>query len=351
MSPNVRKWLLIGGGSIAGLLILLCLVFFLLIRPMGGISGAVGGAAPLAPEEAARQDFDGSFNSIQPSSGGEVFPPGAPAAVDAVAEPQFAAQATQGAVGGGTGGGNQAQIERLIVKNGNISVYVSNTFEARNQILGHVNQLAGEGAFVVSVNESGGGGDVSPYISIVIRVPVTRFDESMKLIADMAAEGTTAQRSETADDVTNQFVDIAARVEALELARDRLQQIMAEAQNTNDLLIAEQQLAQREAEINALKGQMQYLEQTAALSSITVSLQPYILSQPVDTSWQPGETLRRAFDDLIDGLRDFADFLIYFAVAVLPFLVIVGLIIFGVVRFVMTLVRRGRAKQAASQDD
>src|SRR5258705_2754843 len=116
---------------------------------------------------------------------------------------------------------------------------------------------------------------------------------------------------------------------------------MAEAQNTNDLLIAEQQLAQREAEINSLKGQMQYLEQTAALSSITVSLQPYILSQPVDTSWQPGETLRRAFDDLIDRMRDFADFLIYFAVAVLPFLLILVLTIFAIVLILIVRVRPG----------
>src|SRR6185503_11405814 len=104
-------------------------------------------------------------------SAGEVFPAGAPA-VDAVVDPQFAAQPTQGAGGGGTGGGDQAQIDRLIVKNGNVSVYVTNTYESRNQIIGHVNQLAGEGAFVVSVNESGGGGDVSPYINIVLRVPV-----------------------------------------------------------------------------------------------------------------------------------------------------------------------------------
>ena len=345
MSPNVRKWLLIGGGSIAGLLMVLCLVFFLLVRPMGSPlpSAAGGGYAPLSPEEAQRQ-------AIEQPSAGEIDAFGGGVANDVAAAPQFAAQATQGA---GGGGGDQAQIQHLIVKNGTVTVNVTNTYEARNQIIGQVNQMAGDGAFVVSSQESGGGGDVSPYISMVIRVPVDRFDETMEFVSKMAAEGTTAQRSETADDVTNQYVDVKARVEALELAKTRLEQIMAESQNTNDLLIAEQQLAQREQEINALKGQMQYLEQTAALSSITVSLQPYILSQPVDTSWQPGETLRRAFDDLIDGLRGFADFLIYFAVAILPFLIIAGLIIYGVVRLVTSRVRRNRAMPDAmsEQDD
>src|SRR5262245_56169047 len=107
MSPNVRKWLLIGGGSVAGLLLVLCLVFFLLIRPISyGVTGAAGGggALPMAPEEAARQDVDGSVSNFAPSAG-EVFPAGAPPAVDSVAQPEFAAQPTQGA-GGGTGGGD-----------------------------------------------------------------------------------------------------------------------------------------------------------------------------------------------------------------------------------------------------
>jgi hypothetical protein len=132
----------------------------------------------------------------------------------------------------------------------------------------------------------------------------------------------------------------------MEAARDRLKEIMSEAQNTNDLLLAEQQLTQREAEIEALKGRMQYLEQSAALSSINITLQPYVLSQPVDSSWRPAETVREAFDALLRSLRGFGDFLIIFVIAVAPWLLIAGLIIYGIYRFIRGRVLRSRARNA-----
>jgi hypothetical protein len=121
-------------------------------------------------------------------------------------------------------------------------------------------------------------------------------------------------------------------------------EIMAESQNAEDLLNAEQQLTQREAEIASIKGQMQYLSQSAALSAISISLQPYLLSQPVDNSWRPAETVRRAWESLLGSLRDFGDFVITFGIAVLPWLVVVGLVIFGIVRFAVSRARKAQGK-------
>ena len=75
-------------------------------------------------------------------------------------------------------------------------------------------------------------------------------------------------------------------------AFERLLEIMENAQTTEELLQAEYQLTQREAEIESIKGRMQYLSESARLSSISISLQPYILSQPVDSTWRPAESSR-----------------------------------------------------------
>jgi hypothetical protein len=146
--------------------------------------------------------------------------------------------------------------------------------------------------------------------------------------------------------VTDEYVDLAARVESLETARQRLLEIMEGALVTEELLQAEQQLTQREAEIESIRGRMQYLQQSAALSRIDITLQPYILSQPVDTSWRPAETVRRAFDALLGGLEGLADFLIYFVIAILPFLAFFVVIIYGIVRFVMRRIQVRRARKA-----
>jgi Flp pilus assembly protein TadB len=156
--------------------------------------------------------------------------------------------------------------------------------------------------------------------------------------------------NESADDVTEEYVDLEARLESLEAARQRLLEIMEEARNTEDLLQAEQQLTQREAEIESIKGRMQYLEQSARLSSIWIELQPYILSQPVGEQWRPAETARRAVDTLADGLRGFGDFLIFFAIAVLPWLVAIGLVFLLLVVLIRWRVRVRRARHAAGSE-
>jgi hypothetical protein len=172
-----------------------------------------------------------------------------------------------------------------------------------------------------------------------IRVPVDQFDHVMDAIAEMSVE--VINSNENAQDVTEEYVDLEGRVEALEAARDRLMEIMSDADFTEDLLMAEQQLTMREAELEALYGRLNYLSESARLSRIYIDLQPYELFEPIDTSWKPAQTFRYAVEDLIDSMQGFADFMITFGILVLPWLVFFGLIIWGVV----ALVRSRRQKK------
>ena len=241
--------------------------------------------------------------------------------------------------------------ERLIIRTGNISMAVEDTLAVQATIEDMVEQMAAEGAFVVSAQEHGGIEGSQPYITISIRIPAARFSETMDRLADLAVN--VNSRNESAQDVTEEYVDLEARLESLESARQRLLEIMEEARNTKDLLEAEQQLTQREAEIESIKGRMQYLEQSARLSSIWIELQPHILSQPVGDEWRPAETGRRAVDTLLEGLRGFGDFAIFFAIAILPWLLVIGLVILLIVVFIRwrARVRRNRKEKTEPEGD
>jgi hypothetical protein len=238
--------------------------------------------------------------------------------------------------------------ERLIIRTGNLSMVVEDTRAAQATIEGMVAGMVGEGAFVVSSDEYGGTEGSQPHITMSIRIPATRFDETMDRLADLAVNVTS--RNESGQDVTEEYVDLEARLETLEAARQRLLEIMQEARATKDLLEAEQQLTQREAEIESIKGRMQYLEQSARLSSIWIELQPYILSQPVADQWRPAETARRAVEALVDGLRGFGNFLIFFGIAILPWLVAMGLVILLIVSLVRWRSRVRRARSAGGSE-
>jgi hypothetical protein len=227
---------------------------------------------------------------------------------------------------------SQQLTERLIIREGNISIVVEDTLAAKGSIERLVAEMASEDAFVVSSTELGGTADRSPRITMVLRVPSTRFGEVMDRLAALAVE--VQERTETAQDVTEEYVDLQARLESLETARARLLSIMEDAETTEDLLQAEQQLTQREAEIESLKGRVEYLTQSARLSRISVTLSPDVLSQPIEGRWRPAETAREAFEALVNSLQGFGRFLIYFSIAILPWLVLLGLIGFAAVRFV-----------------
>jgi hypothetical protein len=230
--------------------------------------------------------------------------------------------------------GSPPPTDRLIVRNGSLTVIAKDTRLARQAVMAMVAEFSAEGAFVVSSNEAYPYGDQMPVISMVLRVPVKRFDESMTRLVGLGIQ--VLGHQEDSQDVTQDYVDVSARIVALETSRARLLEIIKNAQNTDDLLRAEAELSRREADLEAAKGRQQYLEQTAALSSIALELQPVITSQPVTNNvWSPAATLHNAVSALLATLRGVVDFFIFFAVTILPWLVVIWLV-YRLVRLILS---------------
>jgi hypothetical protein len=219
----------------------------------------------------------------------------------------------------------------MIVRNASLTVVVADTGLARQAVNELVAAMANEGAFVVSAQETYPNAGPLPVVSMVLRVPVGRYDESMERLAKLGSQ--VLNRRETAQDVTQDYVDTTARIEALQASRARLLEIIREAKNTDDLLRAEAELSRREAELEAAKAKQQNLEKTAALSSISLELRPAVTSQPVtDNGWNPAATAYSALRSLLATLRSLADGTIFFAITTLPWLILAGLLLYGLWR-------------------
>lgn len=128
--------------------------------------------------------------------------------------------------------------------------------------------------------------------TLVLRVPVNRFADAMTALE---AIGRTQSSSTKSDDVTTEVIDVDERVETLQNSLDRLQSYQAEAEDIEDLLRFEQQITQREAELQSLKAQQSYLADQTSMSTITVTM-----STPSDIVGPPD-----ALDDagFLAGLR------------------------------------------------
>lgn len=101
---------------------------------------------------------------------------------------------------------------------------------------------------------------------VVGRVPAENLT---KTVQDMATLGKLVDQNESAQDVTERYVDLSARVRAKEAQEARLIQIMGEAKTVGELLQVEAELWRVRADIDSMKGQIAYLERSSALSTLT----------------------------------------------------------------------------------
>lgn len=317
-------WLLIAGASFL-VVALLCVssIFFSIVPIMGGSNNSIAYDTDEYYEESYSMPMEA------PAANGVFYDMDDNVREMAIVEPEADYKRVDQSASALP---QSAQTERIIIKEGNISIEVEDTRASREDIEGIVAALANQGAFIINSFETQNYSGEVPYISMVIRVPFEDFDRVMDAVANMGVE--INDRNEFADDVTAEYVDLESRIEAIEAARDRLLEIMKNADTTEDLLFAEQKLTERETELASLKGRLKYLSESALLSRISISLSPYIFSQPINYDWKPANTLRNAFVDLVDSLKNFADFIIIFSVLVLPWLLLSGFILWLVVRFI-----------------
>jgi hypothetical protein len=211
----------------------------------------------------------------------------------------------------------------MVVKDANLALYVDNPPETVDRITKMAEAMGG---FVVAANvyqTTLDSGVEVPHASITIRVPAERLYEALTTIK---AETQQPLINEVinSQDVTGDYTDLESRLRNLEAAEKQLQAIMEEATKTEDVLNVFNQLTQVREQIEVIKGQMQYYEQSAALSSISAELYASEAAQPVSIGgWQLSDTVKQALRALQASFKFLARAAIWTILLILPVLVAV----------------------------
>lgn len=166
--------------------------------------------------------------------------------------------------------------------------------------------------------------------------------------------GTELSRNEHAADVTAQVADVNSRVAAATDSLTRLRELFQHAGNVTDLANVENQIAQREADLESLEAQQRTFKDQTALATITVNL---VAAPPVAAAVAPVK--KAHVFGFVRGLRNgwhaFTKTASAIATAVgalLPFFVVVLILALSaaIVRRRMTAARRTAPTQTASTD-
>ncbi|HWD53647.1 MAG TPA: DUF4349 domain-containing protein [Acidimicrobiales bacterium] len=125
------------------------------------------------------------------------------------------------------------------------------------------------GGFVANSSnqsESGGG---APFGGITLEVPVDNFSAVLKQAEQY---GKTSNVSTKATDVTGQYIDLQARLSALEASRQQYLTILAKATSIGDILAVQEQLDSIQSQIEQLQGQLQVLTSETSYSTLNVTV-------------------------------------------------------------------------------
>lgn len=223
------------------------------------------------------------------------------------------------------GGAQESQgvaVERKIIRDADINLEVASPADGQRKL----GAIAGaHGGFVVTSesrqqDNASREGQPLEIVTVQLRVPASHFDAAL---AEIRAVGTRVRaEKQTGKDVTEEFIDLDARLRTQRALEAQFLEIMKRAAKVSEALEVQTQLAVVRTEIERVEGRRRFLENQAALSTINATLQPPASLVSVNTSgFFYG--IRSAFGDGIDIAAAIILGIIRFGIALLPVLLLI----------------------------
>jgi hypothetical protein len=222
--------------------------------------------------------------------------------------------------------------DRKIVRNADLSLEADVPEDAQQKITAIAENTGG---FVVESQQSSSDVKVTTrdVVTMTVRVPAAKFSEALGEIRKTASRVIVETVKGT--DVTEEFVDIEARLKAKRALEQQFIEIMKRANSVEDALRVQTELGRVRAEIEQIEGRKRYLENQSSLSTIKVRIQtPAAFSNSsVGFFYRLGQSLSTGFDFAVSFVLG----LITVLIAILPFVLLIVVPAFYLFRY---LIRR-----------
>lgn len=212
-------------------------------------------------------------------------------------------------------------VERKEIKTGSVSLVVEDVHVAVEKITGLAKTQEG---YVVSTYVSKE--SRFPTASVTLRVPAAKFDVSMGELKNL---GDVRNIQVQGLDVTEEYVDLEARLKNLRVTENQFAEIMKKAQKIEDILAVQAQLSQVRGEIESLEGRKKYLDQNVDYSVISVNLSTSAEQLPIvdeGEQWKPLAVLKMALRGLVGLGQGLANVVIWLVVFIPVWAIIAGIV-------------------------
>jgi hypothetical protein len=210
-------------------------------------------------------------------------------------------------------------IERKIMQEGDLSLVVK---QVENSILFLKEMAKSFGGSAGDIKYSNTQNSDKKRATLILLVPATNFDAAMAQAKQNAVK--VESENVSTRDVTDQFIDLQARLKNLKAQEEQYQEIMKKAVKVSDILEVSQYLYNTRRQIEQLQGQMNYLSRQVDMSVITIELSSEPDIEATNVIWSPVTTAKEAIHYFITAFYHFADTIIWGILSFLPLAVIFG---------------------------
>jgi hypothetical protein len=230
--------------------------------------------------------------------------------------------------------------ERKVIRNAELTLELSNPEEGKRKIEAITESCNG---FVVSseaISQEEAGARAS--VTVVVRIPATKFGAVLEEIRKL---GYKIKREKiTGQDVTEEYIDIEARLKAKKAVESQFLEIMKQARQVSDALEVQKALGEVRSEIEQIEGRRRFLENQVNLSTFSITLQmPAQLMSTTGSGFFQG--VKQAIGEGFDAALEVILWLIRLVLVLIPIFILIVLPAFFLVR----RLRRRRRLQVRPQ--
>jgi Domain of unknown function (DUF4349) len=154
--------------------------------------------------------------------------------------------------------------------------------------------------------------------TVVIRVPSTRFEDALTDLEDL---GNVRHENVSGVDVTQEFVDLQARLRNWQAQETVLLRLMNRAESVTDTIRVQGELSRVQLEIERLRGRLDYLEDQTDLGTISAT---FVAAGPAP---QGPTTLERAWRDALQGSLEVVSTVIVGAGYLVPVAILAAVVV------------------------
>ena len=189
-----------------------------------------------------------------------------------------------------------------IIYTADLSIETKDFDGARQQLDETLDSMDG---YMESSNEYTDSTDNTRTLSLTLRVPESAYSA---FLTSAEAAGSVISRSESADDVTTQYMDVETRLANLEAQRTRLQELQAQADNLSDLLQIETSLTDVQSQIESWQSQLDWYSNQVQQCTVYVNLNEVQNYTPTDESFlgSVGAAFAQGWSNFVNGLQQLA---------------------------------------------